>query len=316
MSEVRRGEWTSPEKQQDEEYQAKMKNFFAPHQQQTPKPAGRGRGPLADDTAVLPRVDHAAASSTAHGSAGAPGGATGGVLGGAVPEDGSARPLREMLAFVLLAGAALCVLALLFWFFFLRGGEDEAAKDAPSDASVSVAGLKAKDTNLVFQKPVEGKDGSYSIRLGEYEWEGTKKLNGDVEEVVLEGRTAANFTTAVRLTHGQITTGVFGRAEPSKPMWEATFLRTTTNGRETTTGNYHAVDEGEVILQGSYFDRVVEDNAGDEPDVIVRTYVEGDPREEGSNLTRYSATFRAPEETEIPWLPGWHEPAAVPESGS
>jgi hypothetical protein len=257
--------------------------------------------------------------SPAGGANGAAKGRTqGGFFGktAAGAEEGSRK--RGVLTSIALAAAALFVLFLIFLGYkllFGGGGKNDADAGSPgSSQALSVDGIEAKETNLVFEKPVEGEDGSYSIRLGEYAWEGMKELKGDVEEVVLEGRTAANFTTAVRLTHGEITTGVFGRAEPDKPMWHATFQRTTTNGEESTNGTYQAVDEGQVILEGAYFDRVVEDNPGDEKDVIVRTYVEGDPRKEGEDLTRYARTYRAPEGTLVPWMPGWEEPDPLPDT--
>ena len=326
MTEKRGGRWASPERQEDEKYQEKMREFFAPStsQQQTPK-NGAHRHPLKDDTAVM---GPASPADTDNGYAvgHANGRLRGGLLGRPVPEAEEGTRKRELLTFAFLAAAVLFVLFLAFvGYKILFGGGDEGAQggSSPSSQAVSVGGIEPQDTNLLFEKPFEksdgsrsfeGPDGSYAVGLGEYEWEGTKELKGDVEEVVLEGRTAANFTTAVRLTHGEITTGVFGRAEPDKPMWHATFQRTTTGGEESTNGTYQAVDEGQVILEGAYFDRIVEDNPGDEPDVIVRTYVEGDPRKEGEDLTRYARTYRAPEGTLIPWMPGWEEPDPVPET--
>lgn len=302
----KKGEWSNPTRRRDEHYEAKMQEMFAPEQER-PRTNG-ARHPLREDsTAVLPPV-----APRPNGAA--PGQPQRVPQGDA--ETGELKARRRILPIALACAAALLVLFVGYRIVFggEAGGEaSEPPAGAPGGAAqVSMDAGTPKETNLVFRKPVEGQDDSYTVGLGEYEWEGTKKLNGDVEEVVLEGRTAANFTTAVRLAEGEITTGVFGRAEPEKPMWQATFLRTTTGGRETTTGNYHAVDGGQVILEGSYFDRVVEDNPGDEADDIVRTYVEGDPRDGGGDLTRYSVIFHAPEGTEIPWLPGWREPAPEP----
>ncbi len=309
-----RGDWSNPTRRRDEHYEAKMQELFAPEQEK-PKTNGASH-PLKDDTTiVLPKAVRPGSPGPGASATDPPAGSPG---GGAEPAPEGSR-WRQILPVVFIGLAALVVLLIGYRFIFGGGGgADEAAegqgKDPGAAQPISLGGLQAKETNLVFDKPIEGAGDAYSIGLGEYEWEWTKKLNGDVEEVVVEGRTAANFTTAVRLTHGEITTGVFGRAEPDKPMWHATFQRTTTNGEESTNGTYQAVDEGQVILEGAYFDRVVEDNPDDEPDVIVRTYVEGDPRKEGEDLTRYARTYRAPEGTLVPWMPGWEEPDPVPET--
>lgn len=295
LTEQRGGEWSSPERQEDEKYQQRMKEFFAPGGAN-----GAARHPLRDDTTVMPPVG-------TNGSPGANDARNGsGVPTGAATAPGSGRlGLRRLLFLAGLAVAALLLISLVAWLVF-GGGETGEAGRVP--VARSAATPEVKETNLVFEAE-DGEGDAYAIRLGEYEWEGTEAMNGDVEEVVLEGRTAAHFTTAVRLADGQITTGVFGRAEPGKPLWHATFQRTTTNRQQTTTGTYQVVDDGKVVLEGAYTDRVVEDNPGDEPDVVVREYVEGDPAADGEDAERYRVSFRAAEGVLIPWLPGWQPPA-------
>lgn len=283
MTEQRGGQWTSPEKQADEAYQRKMKDFFAP--------GGGARGPLKDDTAIIPSV----------GANGArPGAQTGHAAPPASAVPGPRRPGPGRL---LLVGVLVAVLFVVFlaWLVFGRGGgEAPEAERAPAAGAAAPA---IEDTGMAFE--LEDPEGNaYAIRLGEYEWEGTQAMNGDVEEVVLEGRTAAHFTTAVRLADGEIQTGVFGRAEPGKPMWHATFQRTTTGGQQTTTGTYTVVEDERVILEGAYTDRIVEDNPEGEPDRIVREYVEGDPAAGGEDVERFRVSFDAEEGIEIPWLPG------------
>ena len=287
MTERRGGQWTSPEKQQDEKYRKKMEDFFAP--------GGGVRGPLKDDTTVIPSV----------GATGARGGAQNGHAA-APASDAIPGPRRPGLGRLLLAGVPVLVgvlfVVLLAWLVFGRGGgEAREAERAPVAAGAAAPAIE--ETNQVFEA-VDGEGDAYAVRLGEYEWEGTEAMNGDVEEVVLEGRTAAHFTTAVRLAEGEIQTGVFGRAEPGKPMWHATFQRTTTGGQQTTTGTYTVVEDEKVILEGAYTDRVVKDNPEGEPDRIVREYVEGDPAARGRDVERFRVSFDAEEGVEIPWLPG------------
>jgi hypothetical protein len=302
LTQQRGGEWSSPERQQDLKYQERMKEFFAPRKDADKTPRnGALRHPFKDDTAVISPAERNG------------GGQTASLL--QQPREG--WRLREVPVAVLFALAALAVVVLAFWFVFLRGGEEAPQGSTPERAPAVAEGgpLEPRETGIVFQKPDEpqGGTGPYSLTVGKYTWEGTRQVNDDVEEVVLEGRTAAHFTTAVRLTDGEITTGVFGRAEPGKPLWHATFQRTTTIGEESTTGTYQAIDGGRVILEGAYTDRVVKDNPGDEPDDIVRTYVEVDPRDPPEEATRYAISIHAPEGTPIPWLVGWTPPDPVEE---
>lgn len=295
MTQERGGEWSSPERQEDLKYQEKMKEFFAPG-----GASGSARHPLRDETTVMQPVNPGAVRAR-NGSAGPAGSA-------AISGSGGVG-LGRVLVVAGMALAGLLVVSLIAWLLFGRGGgETGGAERAP--VAQSVAAPEVEETNLLFEAE-EGEGDAYAIRLGEYEWEGTEAMNGDVEEVVLEGRTAAHFTTAVRLADGEITTGVFGRAEPGKPLWHATFQRTTSGGEQATTGTYQVVDDQKVILEGAYTDRVVEDNPGDEPDEIVREYVEGDPAAGGEDVERYRVSFRAAEGVLIPWLPGWEPPDPV-----
>ena len=304
MTQQRGGEWSSPERQEDLKYQERMKEFFAPRKDAHNTPRnGALRHPLKDDTAVISPADRNGGGQTA-----------------SLPQQPrEGWRLREVLMVALFALAALAVVVLAFWSVFLRGSDDTPQGSSPERIPAVADGeaLKPRETGVVFQKPDEpkGETGPYSLTVGKYTWEGARQLRDDVEEIVLEGRTAAHFTTAVKLTDGEITTGVFGRAEPNKPLWHATFQRTRTNGEESTTGTYQAIDGGRVILEGAYTDRVVKDNPAGEPDDIVRTYVEVDPRDPPEEATRYAVSFHAPEGTPIPWLVGWTPPEPV-EDGS
>jgi hypothetical protein len=291
-----RGEWQDPTTKQDNEYLARMKEFFAPEQapeKPRAQPATPQAAPSPAGSALTPKPD--------------------------------ASPKK--LGLVLVGVGAVMALALAWWVYSsFSGGRSGGGEEAPAEAqrpaaptAVAAEVVEApapKETGIVFEKPdaPKGADGPYSLKVGQYTWSGEKSVDGNVEQIVLEGRTAAHFTTAVRLTEGEITTGVFGRAEPNKPLWHATFQRTTTSGQEHTMGTYQAIDGGRVILEGAYTDRVVQDNPKDEPDVIERTYVEADPRE-APTPDRYAVTFRAPPNTPIPWLVGWTPPEPVEDEG-
>lgn len=170
--------------------------------------------------------------------------------------------------------------------------------DAP--ASAPSPGGEIKDTGVVIGEPVVKEDGTYYLRAGEIAWKGELKDTDTGEELTLEGPTAAQMKRSITLPQGSITTGVFGRAEPDKPILHATFHRVTAGEAENTTGTYKAIDDAGVIVDGSYED--VRD--GKE---IVRTYTEHTP---GSQDYRsYRVRFEAPLGVPIPVLVGWEPPA-------
>ena len=281
-----------------------MKEFFSPRSSGGSSAGGangrRMSHPLAEDTAVIDPVEPGRDQDTP------PRGYIGTAERGfqeTDEKDNEGLELRRILLFALGALAVIAFLTFMAWLIFGRGGGDAGQAPEKTPAAISEDAPEPIDTNLTFEAQ-DGEGKAYTVRMGDYEWEGTKGMNGDVDEVVLEGRTAAHFTTAVRLADGEITTGVFGRAEPDKPLWHATFQRTTSDGQQATTGTYQVIDKKKVILEGAYTDRIVDDNPGDEPDVVVREYVEGDPQKGDEDVERFRAKFRATEGAEIPWLPG------------
>lgn len=302
----RESQWSSPERQEDLKYQEKMKEYFSPRSGGS-NGGSRGNGagggpmrhPLRDDTAVIDPVEPGGPQDTPAGGYARP---EGGFRGDSVQDTGK-PDLRRILLFALGALAVIVFFLLVAWLLFGRG-EGEAGQEPQKTPAAAPSASEPIDTNLTFETRDDLAGDAYAIRMGEYEWEGTRGMNGDVDEVVLEGRTAAHFTTAVRLSDGEITTGVFGRAEPDRPLWHATYQRTTTDGQRATTGTYQVIEKKRVVLEGAYTDRIVEDRPGDEPDVIVREYVEGDPREGEEAVERFRAKFESDEGAEIPWLPG------------
>lgn len=160
----------------------------------------------------------------------------------------------------------------------------------------------ATDTNVVFSEPIK-KDGSYYLKAGDVAWKG-KLDNTDTGPVLtLEGPTAAQFKQAVSFRDGTITTGVFGRAEPEKPIIHATFQRTNLGEEETTSGTFKVIDDGRVIQDGAYSDER-------QGDVVTRTYRQWNPQNP-ADVTTYAKRFTAPAKVPIPALIGWQEPAGA-----
>lgn len=162
-----------------------------------------------------------------------------------------------------------------------------------------------RGTGIEFAEPVI-KDGSYYLRSGEIAWKGKVEETDTGQELTLEGPTAAAFKQAVRLPHGEITTGVFGRAQPDQPIVHGTFQRVSVGGNEHTTGTYYAVRDQELLVEGTYADQR-------DGDTVVRTYREQDP--DSRQMKSYRVSFVAPEGAPIPTLIGW-EPPAVDATGS
>lgn len=181
---------------------------------------------------------------------------------------------------------------------------DEDASGGDAGAPFGAAGLEVRDTGVVIEEPVERDDGTYYVRAGEIAWKGKKEATDTGQQFTLEGPTAAQFKNSVTLPHGSITTGVFGRAAPGKPMFHATFHRTTIGEEEITTGTYHALDGSRVIVEGTYSDTR-------DGNTVTRTYSEAAPG--SGNLNRYAVSFEAPPGALVPVLVGWEPPAEVEE---
>lgn len=178
------------------------------------------------------------------------------------------------------------------------GAPREAApapgEPAPHEGSV-------KDTGIVVEEPVVKDDGTYYLRAGEIAWKGKLENTETGEELTLEGPTASQFKRSVTLEQGSVTTGVFGRAEPNKPILHATFHRVTLGDSEETSGTYKAIDaDAGVIVDGTYSD-------ARDGQKVVRTYTEHAPG--SSDYRSYRVSFEAPVGVPIPVLVGWEPPA-------
>ena len=211
--------------------------------------------------------------------------------------------------YVLLMVAAVALVAVIVAGKTFGGGEEADAPPAPAGtqtetrnvAPETAAPLRASDTGVVFGEPVI-RDDTYYLRAGQIAWKGRTQKTDTGTEVTLEGPTAAQFKEAVSIPGGSITTGVFGRAEPGKPILHATFHMTEVDGREYASGTYYAVGSGSVVVEGSY-----EDTRDGQK--VTRVYTEHAPG--STDFERYAVTFEAPEGALVPVLVGWKPPAPV-----
>lgn len=164
-----------------------------------------------------------------------------------------------------------------------------------------------QDTGVTLAEPLM-EDDSYYLRSGEISWKGKVEQSETGEELTLEGPTAAQFKRAVALPHGEIMTGVFGRAQPDQPIVHGTFHRVTLGEDETTSGTYKAVADQQVLADGNYTDER-------DGDTVVRTYRETLPQT--GEQKAYRVSFEAPAGVPIPTLIGWEPPPLpdTPEAG-
>ena len=209
------------------------------------------------------------------------------------------------------AGAA----ALLLIFVLLTrggGGAPEPADPSASNQKPEVAASQpsgpVKETGIGFAEPVT-KDGEYYLRSGEISWKGKIENTDTGQELTLEGPSAAQFKRAVALPHGEIMTGVFGRAQPEQPIVHGTFHRVSFEDEEQTTGTYYAVRDQAVLVEGTYTDKR-------DGDTVTRTYHDDYPDESKQDRS-YKVSFEAPTDVPIPTLVGWEPPAVEdqPEAG-
>ena len=207
--------------------------------------------------------------------------------------------------------AALVVLAIMILFGFnpisaIAGGSDEPAQPEtatqnPEPSGSGAAGSEAEgssvslpaaqiplhDSGVTFKPPVE-EDDTYLLAAGDVSWGGEITTGENGETLTLEGPTAAQIKRSLTFKDGSISTGVFGRTAPEKPLQHATSHRLMLTGDEKTSGTFFEVDGTELVSMGAYFDY----RDGDE---ITRTYVEMDPESaDGGVKDVYATTFDSP----------------------
>lgn len=213
---------------------------------------------------------------------------------------------------IYLIGFVLVLVVLVGIFTAARGGgeapsqapaPETAQKPEPGAARAPEEDRTVDDTGVALQEPVYKEDaGTYYLRAGSIAWKGELEKTDTGEQLTLEGPTAAQFKRSVTLPGGSVMTGVFGRAEPDKPIVHATFHRTTIGDVETTSGTYYAIDNDQVIVEGTY-----EDTRDGE--TVTRTYTEHAPGDD--RYHSYRVSFEAPLGVPVPVLVGWEPPAEV-----
>lgn len=203
-------------------------------------------------------------------------------------DDGKSFPgfLREVSELVrrywyYLAGAVVALVVLFLLLTALFGGEGSG---------------KVRDTDVVVgTEPGDGGNAA-TVTVGEETWTVSTEDIEDGKVTTLEGPTVAQFKEGFELPGGgSITTGVFAEADSEEPIVHATFHRLEKQDGERTGGNYYAVEDGEVVAEGSYAD----ERDGEE---VTRTYTE---RVGNGEEKTYRVRFDAPEGTLIPQLLGW-----------
>lgn len=251
---------------------------------------------------------------------------SGGLTGGATRDDAEGeepppRPVPEALFelfkanWMIVAAIAVVLFVVILAVKMIGGGASsdqstagEAANETPPPAngeqaleSAPESAASTTDTGVAFEAPTE-QGGDYYIKAGELAWKGKKEATDQGEKITVEGATAAQFTRAVALPGGSITTGVIGRAEPEGQTLHATYQRVDLGENQKTSGTYYTVAEGLITSRGDYED----ERSGE---TVTRTYDET-RYAQGSrpeNVT-YQVTFDAPPETPIPVLVGHVDP--------
>lgn len=168
------------------------------------------------------------------------------------------------------------------------GAEGAAGSQAEgSSVALPAAQIPLHDSGITFDPPVN-EDDTYLLAAGDVSWGGEITTGEDGETLTLEGPTAAQIKRSLTFKDGSISTGVFGRTAPDKPMQHATSHRLMLTGQEKTSGTFFEVDGTKLVSMGAYFDY----RDGDQ---VTRTYVEMDPESpDGGVKDVYATTFDSP----------------------
>lgn len=318
----------------------------APEPQRSP--AGTRKGPLAeDDTGEIPATENpAAADEASERLVGSPrpdntatatiprvtptqhaSGAPGDVRAGGQARSGGNSPaelvqrLRSNPAPALLALLVLIVLFTVFWFVFLRGGDEvnenltndgSGGGEAPLAAQPSPEAGGVDDTGIVFGRLDEGDDKA-TLQGAGLDWEGsiTKKDGGAGETITLEGPTAAQVERGFEVDNSDVDSGVYALAQD-----DGSVLHVATHTyqlvsqqqdneadeqieKEITLGTIFDLEGGDLRQSGFYTDR----HESGSPKTL-RTYYKGldfDPKDS------YEVSFDVPKGTPVPLLVGYRD---------
>ena len=203
--------------------------------------------------------------------------------------------------------SALLMLALGFYFLFLRGGgEEPTAAEGPSSsgeagqaAGEPFAGGPARDTGVLFSASQES-GGEARLDGAGLKWSGTvtKKEGEAGETVTLEGPTAAQLERGFDLGSSSVETGVYAVAQEGGEVLHVTthaFLpeEEGAEAQELTLGTVYSLKEGELGGYAYYLDERQEGS-----NEVTRTYVR-------PGAESYSVSYEAEPGAFVPLLIGW-----------
>nr|MDQ3318221.1 hypothetical protein [Actinomycetota bacterium] len=212
---------------------------------------------------------------------------------------GRVRASAEPAALVLVA---LLMLALVFYFLFLRGGgEERTAAEGPSSsgeigqaAGDPFAGGPVRDTGVLFGALQES-DGEAKLDGAGLDWSGTvtKKEGEAGETITLEGPTAAQVERGFDLGTSSVETGVYAVAQEGGEVLHVTthtFLPEEEGAdvQELSLGTVYSLEEGELGGYAYYLDE--RQNGSNE---VTRTYVR-------PGAESYSVSYEAEPGTFVP----------------
>ena len=201
---------------------------------------------------------------------------------------------------------ALLMLALSFYFLFLRGGgEEPTAAGRPSSGEAGqaagdlFAGGPIRETGVLFGALRES-GGEARLDGAGLNWSGTvtEKEGEAGETVTLEGPTAAQLERGFDLGSSSVETGVYAVAQEGGEVLHVTthtFLpeEEGAEAQELTLGTVYGLKEGKLGGYAYYLDERQEGS-----NEVKRTYVR--PGAEG-----YSVSYEAEPGAFVPLLVGW-----------
>jgi hypothetical protein len=283
-----------------------------PAEERNVGPSGR-KGPLADaDTdeletvceapADVPRAAGAAEEAVPRVSM--PGAGAGRTSAASKDLVGRVRANPGPAALVLIA---LLMLSAVFYFLFLRGGDEErTATDGPSSpgepgqaARDPFAGGPVRDTEVLFGALQES-GGEARLDGAGLSWSGTvtKKEGEAGETVTLEGPTAAQLERGFDLGPSSVETGVYAVAQEGGEVLHVTthsFLpeEEGAEAKELTLGTVYSLKDGELGGYAYYLDE-----RQDGSNEVTRTYVR-------PGAESYVVSYEAEPGAFVPLLVGW-----------
>ncbi|CAN5624438.1 hypothetical protein BH24ACT20_BH24ACT20_00160 [soil metagenome] len=309
-------------------------------------PAGRRRGPLAeDDTGEIPATENPAAEeevserlvssprSSDTATATIPrvtptqaSGAPDGLRGGSQARSGGNSPaeivqrLRANPGPALIALLVLVVLFTVLWFVFLRGGgeanenptnDGSGRGEAPLVAQPSPEVGGVDDTGIVFSGLDEGGDKA-TLQGAGLDWEGSiTKKDGAGETITLEGPTAVQVERGFEVDNSDVDSGVYALAQD-----DGSVLHVATHTYQLVSQQQdNEADEQieEEITLGTIFD--LEGGNLRQSGFYIDRHEPGSPKTlrtyypgpDFGEKSSYEVSFNAPKGTPVPLLVGYRD---------